>query len=105
MGHGRAEARNEHAGLPAEQHDCRDGEDEAQRDATRIDSVDGNREAFGENDAEEERNDGEDVCRRMRDLRVGSGGIRNCRCSRRANGNDDGEDALRYLRGSATSRD
>ena len=51
----RRERRDDHAGLPAEQDDRRDGEDEAERDPAGVDSLDGDGEALGERHSDEKR--------------------------------------------------
>ena len=61
----RPAGRDDHAGLPAEEQDRGDREDEAERDAAGVDALDGHREALGEDHAEEEPRERCDVLGRV----------------------------------------
>ncbi len=65
MRDGRPAGRDDHAGLPPEEDDRGDREDEAERDAAGVDALYGHRETLGENHAEEESCDRQAVSGRM----------------------------------------
>ena len=92
----RPPGRDDHTGLPSEQHDRGNGKDEAQRHAAGIDTFHGHRETLGKNHAEEESRDRQSVGGGMRRLPVRDAGRHNRRDPRQNDGGHDRKNSRRY---------
>ncbi len=93
MRHRRSAGRDQHTGLPAEEEDPRDREDEAERDSARVHSLDRHRESFRQHHADEETHDREDVAGRMCGRRVRHGSHTDGRDPRHTDGGHERENS------------